>query len=210
MSAAWTSTASSRPSASVRVRRRAPPVRASRRTRLRQRIFLPFGALTRPRRGHGRPSPWPLSPLLIRRPDGLAVGDGGGRRSFASGALPVGHDQRVMNSRPDPFPLPAAQVGVNRLSRGKSCGSSRQEQPARSRYRIASTISRFGARRGRPPCAASGIIGSSPPIGRSSGRSDRRGACGGASAIVASRVADPDTARITTPMPWESTFSNTL
>jgi hypothetical protein len=52
---------------------------------------------------------------------------------------------------------------------------------------IASTISRFGAQRGRPPGAASGIIGSSRPIGRSSGRSDRRGACGGASAFVSHR-----------------------
>jgi hypothetical protein len=98
-------------------------------------------------------------------------------------ALPVRHDQRVMNLRPPS----GAGRGKPFATAGNRAEAAVMNSLRAADTAIASTISRFGVRRGRPPGAASGIIGSSPPIGCSSGRSDRPGACVGALAFVSHR-----------------------
>src|SRR4051794_15283734 len=60
---------------------------------------------------------------LIGRSDRLAVEDGGARAGLAAGAFAVGHDERVMDPVPDAVALPAAQIVIDRLPSGRTCGS---------------------------------------------------------------------------------------
>ena len=63
------------------------------------------------------PASKPSSPPLIGGAHGLAVEDRRAWRGLAADALAIGHHQRMMNPVPDAFPLPAAEIVVDRLPR---------------------------------------------------------------------------------------------
>ena len=54
-------------------------------------------------------------PLLIRRLYRLAVQDRSSRARLTPGALPIGHDKRVVDTVPDTLALPTTQIVVDRL-----------------------------------------------------------------------------------------------